>query len=187
MRRATPIDLLTKIEMNTTTNSIDPLAAIADLIEISRFYGADKRFVIAGGGNTSYKSADKLWVKASGSSLATINEDGTPHLVPIWYMHDGRDLLLITRPTSRKVRNLRRDPRVTICIDRPTPPYAGVVANGIAELEDVAYQELAVPMAVRYLGVDAGTLVGAQYAAVDLTTIRIRIDRMFSWDYSRPD
>ena len=50
--------------------------SIADLIEISRFYGADNRFVIAGGGNTSYKSADKLWVKASGSSLATISEDG---------------------------------------------------------------------------------------------------------------
>ena len=50
--------------------------AIADLIEISRFYGVDNRFVIAGGGNTSYKSADKLWVKASGSSLASISEDG---------------------------------------------------------------------------------------------------------------
>jgi rhamnose utilization protein RhaD (predicted bifunctional aldolase and dehydrogenase)/NAD(P)-dependent dehydrogenase (short-subunit alcohol dehydrogenase family) len=49
---------------------------IQELIEISQFYGRDSRFVIAGGGNTSYKNADKLWVKASGSSLATITEDG---------------------------------------------------------------------------------------------------------------
>ena len=49
---------------------------IQDLIKISRFYGVDSRFVIAGGGNTSYKNAEKLWVKASGSSLATITEDG---------------------------------------------------------------------------------------------------------------
>lgn len=49
---------------------------IAQLIEISRYYGADSRFVIAGGGNTSFKNAEKLWVKASGSSLATITEDG---------------------------------------------------------------------------------------------------------------
>ena len=49
---------------------------IQDLIDISRFYGVDSRFVIAGGGNTSYKNAEKLWVKASGSSLATITEDG---------------------------------------------------------------------------------------------------------------
>jgi len=49
---------------------------IQDLIDVSRFYGVDSRFVIAGGGNTSYKNAEKLWVKASGSSLATITEDG---------------------------------------------------------------------------------------------------------------
>jgi len=51
-------------------------AALVDLITISQFYGRDSRFVIAGGGNTSYKNAEKLWVKASGSSLATITEDG---------------------------------------------------------------------------------------------------------------
>lgn len=49
---------------------------IQELIDISRFYGKDSRFVIAGGGNTSYKTAEKLWVKASGSALATITEDG---------------------------------------------------------------------------------------------------------------
>ena len=49
---------------------------IQQLIEISQFYGRDNRFVIAGGGNTSYKNAEKIWVKASGSSLATITEDG---------------------------------------------------------------------------------------------------------------
>lgn len=49
---------------------------IEQLIEISRFYGRDSRYVIAGGGNTSYKNADNLWVKASGSSLATITEEG---------------------------------------------------------------------------------------------------------------
>ncbi|MBK5195422.1 MAG: SDR family NAD(P)-dependent oxidoreductase [Proteiniphilum sp.] len=46
------------------------------LITISQFYGADSRFVIAGGGNTSYKNEEKIWVKASGSSLATITEEG---------------------------------------------------------------------------------------------------------------
>ena len=49
---------------------------IEQLIEVSRRYGADSRFVIAGGGNTSFKTADKLWVKASGHALATITEDG---------------------------------------------------------------------------------------------------------------
>jgi len=49
---------------------------IQSLIEISQFYGKNKSFVIAGGGNTSYKTEDKLWVKASGFALSTITEDG---------------------------------------------------------------------------------------------------------------
>ena len=47
-----------------------------ELIAISRKYGADPRFVIAGGGNTSCKDAERLWVKASGHALATIDEGG---------------------------------------------------------------------------------------------------------------
>ena len=52
------------------------MKGIEDLVAVSRKYGQDSRFVIAGGGNTSYKDADRLWVKASGHALATITEDG---------------------------------------------------------------------------------------------------------------
>ena len=49
---------------------------IKDLIEISRYYGSNKEFVIAGGGNTSFKDEQTLWIKASGYSLAELTEDG---------------------------------------------------------------------------------------------------------------
>jgi len=49
---------------------------IQELIDISRYYGKDTRYVIAGGGNTSMKMKDKLWVKASGFALSTITEEG---------------------------------------------------------------------------------------------------------------
>ena len=71
---------MNNIDNNDSRSLIPPLggwgAGLVDLISISQFYGRDSRFVIAGGGNTSYKNAEKLWVKASGSSLATITEDG---------------------------------------------------------------------------------------------------------------
>jgi NAD(P)-dependent dehydrogenase (short-subunit alcohol dehydrogenase family)/rhamnose utilization protein RhaD (predicted bifunctional aldolase and dehydrogenase) len=53
---------------------------IEALIQISQKYGKDSRFVIAGGGNTSYKNSEHLWVKASGHALATITEDGFAQL-----------------------------------------------------------------------------------------------------------
>ncbi len=53
---------------------------IEDLIEISRFFGANKDYTLAGGGNTSYKNEEYIWVKASGSALATIDEEGFAQL-----------------------------------------------------------------------------------------------------------
>jgi rhamnose utilization protein RhaD (predicted bifunctional aldolase and dehydrogenase) len=47
-----------------------------ELVEVSQLFGSDPSFVIAGGGNTSYKNAEKIWIKASGISLATIDENG---------------------------------------------------------------------------------------------------------------
>lgn len=43
-----------------------------ELVRISRLYGQNPEYVIAGGGNTSYKNTDKIWVKSSGSSMANI-------------------------------------------------------------------------------------------------------------------
>jgi len=47
-----------------------------DLVEISRFYGSKKEYVLAGGGNTSFKNKDTIWVKASGIALSTIDKNG---------------------------------------------------------------------------------------------------------------
>ena len=46
------------------------------LIKMSRRYGSDDRFVLAGGGNTSVKDEKHLYVKGSGTSLSTISEEG---------------------------------------------------------------------------------------------------------------
>jgi NAD(P)-dependent dehydrogenase (short-subunit alcohol dehydrogenase family)/rhamnose utilization protein RhaD (predicted bifunctional aldolase and dehydrogenase) len=49
---------------------------LQELVKISRFYGQDKNYVIAGGGNTSMKTADRIWIKASGFALSDITEEG---------------------------------------------------------------------------------------------------------------
>ncbi len=48
---------------------------LAALAAMSNKYGADPNYVLAGGGNTSYKSEDRLWVKGSGTALATIKPE----------------------------------------------------------------------------------------------------------------
>ena len=47
-------------------------AQLQQLAEMSNKYGANPEYVLAGGGNTSFKCDDYLWIKGSGTSLATI-------------------------------------------------------------------------------------------------------------------
>jgi len=49
---------------------------IQQLIEISNHFGSDPAYVIAGGGNTSFKDDKRIWIKASGIPLAGIGESG---------------------------------------------------------------------------------------------------------------
>jgi len=57
----------------TFLSSDDPLDVI---VKLSRFFGSDPSIVLAGGGNTSCKIDDVLYVKGSGTALATMNRDG---------------------------------------------------------------------------------------------------------------
>jgi len=49
---------------------------LKDLLSISRHYGSDPGFLLAGGGNSSYKTEEHLYIKASGVSLSEIGEGG---------------------------------------------------------------------------------------------------------------
>ncbi len=49
---------------------------VKELIEISRHYGKNPDYVLANGGNTSWKNNESMYVKASGVSLADIDESG---------------------------------------------------------------------------------------------------------------
>ena len=48
---------------------------LCELAAMSNRYGSDSRFVLAGGGNTSYKDAEHLYIKGSGTALATIKAE----------------------------------------------------------------------------------------------------------------
>src|ERR1044071_5019813 len=67
--------------------------------------------------------------------LGTINKDGTPHVVPIWYTVDGEDNIIFnTGNKSVKAKNIRRDNRVRLCVDDQIPLYSFVTIDGIAEI-----------------------------------------------------
>ena len=59
--------------------------------------------------------------------VSTVRADGSPHVAPIWFdLDDDGTILFTTGEASVKGRNLRRDPRVSICVDDETPKVLAV-------------------------------------------------------------
>ena len=96
--------------------------------------------------------------------LATVKKDGSPHIVPIWFVLESRnknggifDIIFTTDNTSIKARNIQRNNRVSICVDDQTPPFSFVIVNGTAKIYNIKRDELfriARKIALRYMGKD---------------------------------
>jgi PPOX class probable F420-dependent enzyme len=68
--------------------------------------------------------------------VATVHQNGTPHLTPNWYRYDGQVLTLITRKDRLKYRNLQRDHRISVCIYDAPAASNYVVISGTATCHD---------------------------------------------------
>ena len=69
--------------------------------------------------------------------LATINPNGSPLATPMWYVHDERGIGMVSVDGLQKVRNLRRDPRVSMVVE--TGAHTGVqciIVQGTVEFLD---------------------------------------------------
>jgi hypothetical protein len=63
-----------------------------------------------------------LTARPRSAKLATVRADGRPHVAPVWFALDGEVIVFTTWRTTVKAANLRRDPRVALCIDDDAPP-----------------------------------------------------------------
>ncbi len=63
--------------------------------------------------------------------LATINSDGTPQLTTMWYLLEGDTIVMNTKAGRIKDRNMRRDPRIAICVE---DGYNYVTISDIVEM-----------------------------------------------------
>ena len=78
----------------------------------------------------------KLFLDKNLGAVATIREDGTPQVTPVWVDYDGEHVLFNTAAPRAKWKNLKRDPRVTIEVHSLENPYEYVMVSGTAELDE---------------------------------------------------
>ena len=115
--------------------------------------------------------------------MGTINRDGSPQLTVMWYdLVDDLVILNMTRGLIKE-RNLRRDPRMAICVE-DGPRF--VTLNGRAEIvEDRAIQEVEVNrLAVRYRGLRLAATHWQTIAGSDRLGIHLRVESVIARGFS---
>jgi hypothetical protein len=113
--------------------------------------------------------------RARTAVLATVRADGRPHAAPVWFELDGDTFVFTTGQDTVKGRNMRRDPRVTLCIDDEAPPFHFVVIEGTAELtaEDPDLLHWATRIGGRYMGAERADEYGQRNAVPTELLVRI--------------
>ena len=124
--------------------------------------------------------------------LATINKDGTPHLVTMWYgLIDGK-IVLETFEKSQKAVNLKRDPRLACLLESGTEynQLKGIQINGTAKLVTDKAEILEVMKAVlgRNHEMDEKTLeMAAEHGAKKRIAVVVEPTKVVTWDHTKLD
>jgi PPOX class probable F420-dependent enzyme len=110
--------------------------------------------------------------------LATVRQDGRPHVAPVWFLLDGGDLVFNTGKETVKGRTLARDGRAALCVDDDNPPFSFVIVEGTTTLSEDLPQvrHWATRIAARYMGEDQAEAYGARNGVPGELLVRLRIE-----------
>ncbi len=121
---------------------------------------------------------------------ATNGPRGLPHLVPLWFVSEGTDLISWTYGKSQKAKNLDRDPRATIGLEEGVEyqELRGVTleCDVALEHETERVEEVGLKLFERYAG-DVGPELREMIAAQARKRVGMRFvaSRVISWDHRK--
>ncbi len=116
------------------------------------------------------------------AKLATSGPGGQPHVMPVWFVLDGEELVFTTWGDSVKGRNLRRNPRAAVIVDEEVAPYAFVHIRGHVTLSKDLEELLRFATAIggRYMGADRAGEFGRRNAVPGELLVRLRPERVIA-------
>jgi PPOX class probable F420-dependent enzyme len=114
--------------------------------------------------------------------LATTRRDGRPHVVPIWFVLEGDDLVFNTGAQTLKGRSLARTRWASICVDDDRPPYSFVTVSGpvtiSADLDEML--PYATRIGARYMGHEVAEQFGRRNAVDGELLVRLRAEHVLA-------
>jgi len=120
-------------------------------------------------------------------TVGTIGPKGRPHLMPLWYVPDGDDLIGWTYAKSQKAKNLERDPRATVHVESGVQYHElrGVMMECDVTLDRDA-EAYGLALFERYAGtLDESVTSMVEKQAPKRVGLRFAPTRIVSWDHSK--
>ena len=74
--------------------------------------------------------------------LSSVQPDGRPHVVPVWFHWDGERIVAFSKPNARKIGNLRDQPSVMLAAGTPGPEFEVELIEAIAEIPEADASEV---------------------------------------------
>lgn len=124
-------------------------------------------------------------------SVATLNEDDSPHVVPLWFVWPEDAIYVSTRREGRTWRNAARDPRVALAVDlgRSWVEIVGIEVRGRAEPLPAEHAEMRAPISAwheKYRPLLSGDGFSRFTEEVHgLGFLRVVPERAAAWDHAR--
>jgi hypothetical protein len=108
--------------------------------------------------------------------IATVREDGRPHVAAIWIIVDGDEIVFTTWHTSVKMRNLLRTGYAALSVDDNIPPFTAVQLEGPVtwDPDPAVVREWAGRIGGRYMGTDRAGEFAARNGIEGEWTCRLR-------------
>lgn len=134
---------------------------------------------------TEQQARDFLAAGTRTAKLATVREDGRPHVAPIWFVLDEDGTLVFTTGAGTlKGRAIQRHPAVCLCVDDETPPFAFVMIDGTAETSEdpETLLDWAIRIGARYMGPDRAEEYGRRNGVPGELLVRVTPTRMVARD-----
>lgn len=112
--------------------------------------------------------------------LTTVGSTGTPQPNPVWFQWRDDEFLLFSKPDQAKLRNLVRNPRVSLNFNSTEWGSAVAVFTGTARIDDAApaADEIATYTAKYVEGLKDIKMTAEEFFAEYSTVVRIRPDRL---------
>jgi PPOX class probable F420-dependent enzyme len=112
--------------------------------------------------------------------LATTRKDGRPHVMPIWFLLDGDELVFNTGASTVKGRTLARTGQASLCVDDETPPFSFVTVSGPVTIDSDPDELLdwATRIAARYMGQERAEEFGRRNAVEGELVVRLRAEHV---------